>query len=408
MLSFVWIGIGGALGSIGRAWLAIAVARITGPQFPWGTILINILGSFVIGFFGTLTASDSRFAVPTDLRAFVMVGICGGFTTFSSFSLQTLDLARDGRIAQALANIGLSVVLCLTAVAIGHYSAASLHRGQTETTETGGTGMGEVVVAVLNRPREAHGLLQAASDLLDIGGGGRLKALAVRLPPMATILPSEEVMTADRATAIRAEQQDWAGRLKTIVDDWARRAGRRGIRTDWIDVEGDISAIVTDHGRRADAIVLARPAAHESERMRHSLHAALFDTGCSVLIVPPDFDGPLGTVVAIAWKNDERAAKAVRASLPVLNKATSIHILSAHRSAELPAVLEEHGLSARLHTVPDDHGSVADQLLQAAHEVGADLLVMGAFAHGEWRELVFGGVTRSMLAHADLPLLLRH
>jgi protein CrcB len=111
-----------------RAWLAVTVARITGPQFPWGTILINFTGSFVIGFFGTLTASDSRFAVPVDVRAFVMVAICGGFTTFSSFSLQALELARGGRVAQALGNIALSVVLCLLAVAAGHYGAGAIHR----------------------------------------------------------------------------------------------------------------------------------------------------------------------------------------------------------------------------------------------------------------------------------------
>lgn len=128
MIGYILIGIGGAFGSIARAWLALTVARITGPQFPWGTILINIIGSFVIGFFGTLTASGSRFSVPPDARTFVMVGICGGFTTFSSFSLQTLELARDGRIGQALGNIGLSVILCLSAVAGGHYGAAAINR----------------------------------------------------------------------------------------------------------------------------------------------------------------------------------------------------------------------------------------------------------------------------------------
>jgi protein CrcB len=128
MIGYFWIGLGGALGSVGRAWLAITVSRITGAQFPWGTILINIIGSFVIGFFGTLTTSGSRFAVPVDVRAFVMVGICGGFTTFSSFSLQTLELARDGRMEQALGNIGLSVMLCLSAVAAGHYGAAAINR----------------------------------------------------------------------------------------------------------------------------------------------------------------------------------------------------------------------------------------------------------------------------------------
>lgn len=128
MIGYFWIGFGGALGSIARAWLTLTVARLTGPQFPWGTILINILGSFVISFFGTLTASGNRFAAPVDARVFVMIGICGGFTTFSSFSLQTLELVRDGRLTDALGNIGLSVVLCLLAVTAGHYGAAIINR----------------------------------------------------------------------------------------------------------------------------------------------------------------------------------------------------------------------------------------------------------------------------------------
>jgi CrcB protein len=127
-MSYFWIGLGGGLGSMARAWMQIAVARLTGPQFPWGTILINIIGSFIIGLFGTLTARDPRFSAPVDVRAFVMVGICGGFTTFSSFSLQTLDLLRQGRTDQALGNIGLSVLLCLLAVAAGHYGAVALQR----------------------------------------------------------------------------------------------------------------------------------------------------------------------------------------------------------------------------------------------------------------------------------------
>ncbi len=127
LLSYVLIGLGGALGSMARAWATLAVARIAGATFPWGTILINVLGSFVIGFFGTLT-NGGRFAATAEARAFVMIGICGGFTTFSSFSLQTLELFRQGRAAPALANVALSVALCLAAVAAGHYGAAALVR----------------------------------------------------------------------------------------------------------------------------------------------------------------------------------------------------------------------------------------------------------------------------------------
>lgn len=405
---YLSVALGGALGSMGRAWLAIVVARITGPHFPWGTILVNIVGSFVIGFVGTLTADDGRFAVPADLRAFVMIGACGGFTTFSSFSLQTLELAQDGRMAQALGNAGMSVLLCLASVAAGHYSGAAIHRHGAGTAATGGHGMGEVVVAVLNRPPEARGLLEAGSHLLRIGGGGRLKAVAVRMPPTAAFLPSEEVLTASREAAIRAEQEDWAGQLHSVVQQWMVEAEHLGVHPEWLDVEGDAATEVAQHARRADAVVVGRPADHESERMRDALHAALFDTGCPVLVVPPGFHDGFGKVVAIAWKNDERAAKAVRAALPIIRGAERVLVLCARRPPEMPAVLEEHDIRAEVVTVPDGEGSVGEQLLRAAHGAGADLLVMGAFAHGAWRELLFGGVTRTMLAHADLPLLMRH
>lgn len=405
---YLSVALGGALGAMARAWLAIAVARITGPQFPWGTILINIVGSFVIGFFGALTTSESRFAVPADFRAFVMIGVCGGFTTFSSFSLQTLELAQDGRMGQALGNIGMSVLLCLASVAAGHYSAASIHRHRADAAATGGNGMGEVVVAVLNRPAEAQGLLNAGSRLLQIGGGGRLKALAVRMPPAAAILPSEEVLTASREAAIRAEQENWAGQLRGIVQRWTPAADRLGVHTEFLDVEGDAADVVAQHGRRADAVVVSRSGNHDSERMRDAMHAALFDTGCPVLVVPPGYHGAFGKVVAIAWKNDERAVKAVRAGLPIIRGADRVRVLCARRPPEMPAVLEEHDLRAEVVAVPDGNGSVGEQLLRAAHAAGADLLVMGAFAHGEWRELLFGGVTHTMLTKSDLPLLMRH
>jgi fluoride exporter len=128
--TYLWIAVGGALGSMARFWLAAFVAEIMGPQFPWGTILINILGSFVIGFFAAFTGPSGRVVVSFDARAFVMVGICGGFTTFSAFSLQTLDLARANHWAQAGANILLSVVMCLIAVWLGHLLATVLNPAQ--------------------------------------------------------------------------------------------------------------------------------------------------------------------------------------------------------------------------------------------------------------------------------------
>jgi protein CrcB len=404
-MSFLWIGLGGALGSMARAWVALAVARITGPAFPWGTILINIVGSFVIGFFGTLTATDGRFSVPTDVRAFVMVGICGGFTTFSSFSLQTLDLARDGRMAQALGNVGLSVAMCLAAVAAGHYGAASLRHAPAAAAMQPAA-PGRTVTVVLNRPEDTQPLLDTASALLAAGGGGLLRVLMIRMPPAAALLPSEEVLTAERSAAVRSEQARRAAALRTEFDRWSGRHG--GPAADWIDVEDDAAAAVTTYGRRSDALVMTRPAAHQSEAARDCLHAALFETGCPLLLTPPAAHGPLGRTVAVAWKDDGRAGEAVRASLPFLRGAQAVHVFSAHRPATPPPALDGSGLAVMLHTLPDSDASVADQLLAAAHAVDADLLVMGAYAHGAWRERIFGGVTRAMLAHADIPVLMRH
>ncbi len=127
MATYLWIALGSALGGMARYWMTLTMAAVTGLQFPWGTIAINILGSFVIGFVAALTGSEGRFDVPADARLFVMTGLCGGFTTFSAFSLQTLDLARDGRWMQAGANVALSVVLCLTAVALGYAAAMAIN-----------------------------------------------------------------------------------------------------------------------------------------------------------------------------------------------------------------------------------------------------------------------------------------
>lgn len=129
------VALGGAIGTFGRYALALLAVPIS-RHLPWGTILINVAGSFVIGFFGTLTLSQGRFPVPENLRLFVMVGVCGGFTTFSSFSLQTLDLLRAGAATRACTNVGVSVVLCLCAVAVGHVLADHLNGGAVSVVQS--------------------------------------------------------------------------------------------------------------------------------------------------------------------------------------------------------------------------------------------------------------------------------
>jgi fluoride exporter len=125
--TYLWVALGGAIGSVARYGCSSLVASWFGETFPLGTLIINVIGSFVIGFFATVTGPDGRLLVPGDMRQFVMVGICGGYTTFSSFSYQTLTLAQDGEFARAGANVVGSVVLCLLAVWLGWAAGHSLN-----------------------------------------------------------------------------------------------------------------------------------------------------------------------------------------------------------------------------------------------------------------------------------------
>jgi CrcB protein len=127
MAAYLWIAMGSALGGMARFWCSGITARLVGETFPWGTILVNVVGSFIIGFFATLTGPDGRIFVDTLTRQFVMLGICGGYTTFSSFSLQTLSLLQDGEWWLAGANIAVSLVACLLAVWAGYALAASIN-----------------------------------------------------------------------------------------------------------------------------------------------------------------------------------------------------------------------------------------------------------------------------------------
>jgi fluoride exporter len=127
-LATLWIAAGGAIGTVGRYWVGLWMARWS-HDLPWGTIAINVTGSFAIAFFGTLTTAAGRHPVSDAGRLFFMVGICGGYTTFSSFSLQTLDLLRGGAPGRALLNIGLSIVLGMLSVSAGYLAAERLNHG---------------------------------------------------------------------------------------------------------------------------------------------------------------------------------------------------------------------------------------------------------------------------------------
>ena len=127
-MTYLWIGLGSGLGGMARYGCSSLAARYIGAAFPWGTLIVNVSGSLVIGFLAALAVADGRLLISPDARAFLMIGLCGGFTTFSAFSIETLNLARDGDWLWAGANVVLSVVLCLLAVWLGYMGASAISR----------------------------------------------------------------------------------------------------------------------------------------------------------------------------------------------------------------------------------------------------------------------------------------
>jgi CrcB protein len=125
---YILVAFGGALGSVLRFFLSNYCNVQIGGIFPWGIMIVNVTGSFAIGFLFALTEPSGRWFASPLTRDFLMIGICGGYTTFSSFSLNTLNLARDGEWLRAGGNIVGSVVLCLAAVWLGHVAAAAINQ----------------------------------------------------------------------------------------------------------------------------------------------------------------------------------------------------------------------------------------------------------------------------------------
>lgn len=123
MLNYIFVGVGSAIGGISRYGASGLIANRFGQSFPFGTLFVNVTGSFIIGFFATATSPDGRWLVGPRLRNGFMTGFCGGYTTFSSFSLQTMSLAQEDEWLYAGGNAVLNLILCLVAVWLGHVLA---------------------------------------------------------------------------------------------------------------------------------------------------------------------------------------------------------------------------------------------------------------------------------------------
>jgi nucleotide-binding universal stress UspA family protein len=274
--------------------------------------------------------------------------------------------------------------------------------------------MPDVILAVLGRQESARGVLNAAQCLAALVPRASIVAIAVDAPPPANPLAAESLMAeVGDVAALREQDRKRTALLKATFDAWASDARQAGITVQWNEVEGAANVVIEQRGRRADLVVIAQPMDDDDAPTRHGFQAALFHTERPVLIVPAGPSARFGRCVAIAWRDDGRTVKAVIPALRLLAGAEQVHLLAGVRDnraapPSVPAVFQDHEIAARLHVLPIGREPFGQTLLEKLHELGADLLVMGAYAHSPLREMIFGGVTRYMLEHADVPVLMRH
>lgn len=185
----------------------------------------------------------------------------------------------------------------------------------------------------------------------------------------------------------------------------------------WREKLGRLEETLADEGRLTDLIVLTRSVDDPHGRLTVAAETALLDSGRPVLMVPEGWSGPIGLSVAVAWNGRVEAARAVAGAMPFLQAAETVTVLSAETKntqgaaavgEKLSAYLRWRDVRATAQVVHPGAAPVGQALLAAAETAGCDLLVQGGYGHSRMRELIMGGVTRHMFAHAGLPVLMAH
>lgn len=256
-----------------------------------------------------------------------------------------------------------------------------------------------------------------------------VEALFVRLPASASVpMIGEGVSGAVIEQLMNAAEEEWSRRETTARQAFERAVGEFDVplheeppgpisaTAAWREVSGNEDDAVAVAGHLSDLIVLGHQRGDaEDVQLTLTLEAALFQGSRPVLLAPSVPGRRIGGVVAIAWNGSAEAARAVAGAMPILEKADAVHILTAAtRKTDLSAAesladyLAWHGILAATKPVELIEASVGAALLMTAEDLGADLLVMGGYTHSRLRQLILGGVTKHMLGHAEMPILMNH
>jgi nucleotide-binding universal stress UspA family protein len=221
-------------------------------------------------------------------------------------------------------------------------------------------------------------------------------------------------MSDDEEGRVKALFQDYCSRHDLVVVDNISAAPKGRPSASWSEATGKQAAVMAVRGRLADLVAVAQPDP-KLDLGRNTLEAALLETGRLVLLCPPAAVTSIGRHVAIGWDGQAEAARAVAAAMPILGAADQVTVLAAETSGrvelgpeDLRAYLARHDARAEVRTFRSRATEVAEGLLAAAKEAGADVLLIGAYGHSRRRELLMGGVTQHIIDHTDLPVLMSH
>jgi len=192
--------------------------------------------------------------------------------------------------------------------------------------------------------------------------------------------------------------------------------GEDGITATWCEDTGREDEVVAWRGRLSDLVMTARPGEQSSPMRAMTLHAALFECGRPVLVLPVEPEvKEIGRVVAIAWNGTAQAARAVQAAMPIITRAYEVNVLTCESTRtdptpgdELAAYLSWWGVTPKVVSFPPESEGVGESLLAQAHDVNADMLVCGAYSHSRLMQTVLGGVTSALMDGADIPVLFSH
>ncbi|NVJ97864.1 MAG: universal stress protein [Alphaproteobacteria bacterium] len=252
-----------------------------------------------------------------------------------------------------------------------------------------------------------------------------LTGLFVRTDPRSAIPFMGEGLTADMIQTLcdGAEKQgcDQADKARAAFKEalegsgvtWAPEAST-GARASWTVVVGEISDHVGRRARTADVAICNSPCSKSPDAQDIFLEL-IFRSGRSVLMVPENYRGTVGKHVMIAWNGRAEGARAVTGALPMLRDAQKVTIVQVGDIGEdrpqLSAIahyLAEHGINAATQAIDAAEKSVGAVLLETAKSINADTLVLGAYSHSRWREMVLGGVTKYVTNKSCLPVFMSH